>query len=282
MATIFLAFLTFHNSPSPLQLPLVTSWPRRPPDVVIIGVKKGGTRALLEMLKLHPRVVSPQGEVHFYDKYFERGTDWYLSRMPSASPDLLIIEKTPSYFVTPDAPLRMIGVNPDTRVVLVVRDPVTRLVSDFVQLSKGEGDFETFVLSPDGEVSIDSRPVWTGLYASHLLKWTDVFPSKQMHVVNGDRLALDPVAEIVPLQQFLELKPLINEDTFYFNSTKGFFCWHSKYDKCLGEGKGRPHPEVRNETLVKLKEYYSEPNRAFFRILTSLDIYKSHTFNWSY
>ena len=156
MATTFLAILAYNHSATSLDVPLVASWPIRAPDAVIIGVKKGGTRALLEMLKLHPRVVSPVGEVHFYDRYFDRGTHWYLSRMPPASSSHLIIEKTPSYFVTPNAPSHMAGINPDTRVVLVVRDPVARLVSDYVQMWRGVGDFDTFVLSTDGEVSINS------------------------------------------------------------------------------------------------------------------------------
>ena len=147
-----LAFLAFRHSATSLRVPLVASWPRRAPDAVIVGVKKGGTRALLEMLKLHPRVVSPVGEVHFYDRNFERGTEWYLSRMPPASPSHLIVEKTPSYFVTPGAPSHMSTVNPHTKVVLVAREPVARLVSDYVQMWRGTGDFDTFVLSPQGEV----------------------------------------------------------------------------------------------------------------------------------
>lgn len=169
LVTLLLAFLGYNNSltrVSPLQLPFDTSLSKRPPDAVIIGVKKGGTRALLEMLKLHPQVVSPRGEVHFYDRNYERGTDWYLSRMPSATPQQLIVEKTPSYFVTPDAPLRMAAVNPDTQIVLVVRDPVTRLVSDFVQLKKGTGGFDRFALSPDGQVSSNYK--WL---ASSGYKW---------------------------------------------------------------------------------------------------------------
>ena len=152
MVVTLLAFLAYNHATTSLDVPLVATWPRRAPDAVIIGVKKGGTRALLEMLKLHPRVVSPAGEVHFYDRYFDRGTEWYLSRMPPASPSHLIVEKTPSYFVTPDAPSHMAAVNPDTKVVLVARDPVARLVSDYVQLWRGSGDFDTFVLSADGEV----------------------------------------------------------------------------------------------------------------------------------
>ncbi len=50
---------------------------RRLPDAIIIGVKKSGTRALLEYLRLHPRVRAPGPEIHFFDRYYTRGLDWY-------------------------------------------------------------------------------------------------------------------------------------------------------------------------------------------------------------
>jgi len=50
---------------------------RRLPQAIIIGVKKGGTRALLEFLKEHPDVRAPSQEVHFFDRHYDRGLDWY-------------------------------------------------------------------------------------------------------------------------------------------------------------------------------------------------------------
>ena len=50
---------------------------RRLPDVIIIGVKKCGTRALLEFLRVHPDVRAPGPEVHFFDRHYDKGLDWY-------------------------------------------------------------------------------------------------------------------------------------------------------------------------------------------------------------
>lgn len=47
------------------------------PSAIIIGVKKSGTRALLEFLRLNPAVKAPGPEVHFFDRHFDRGFDWY-------------------------------------------------------------------------------------------------------------------------------------------------------------------------------------------------------------
>ena len=50
---------------------------RRLPQAIIIGVKKGGTRAVLEFLKEHPDVRAPSQEVHFFDRRYDLGLDWY-------------------------------------------------------------------------------------------------------------------------------------------------------------------------------------------------------------
>lgn len=49
----------------------------RLPQAIIVGVKKGGTRALLEYLRVHPRVRAPGPEMHFFDRHYDRGLDWY-------------------------------------------------------------------------------------------------------------------------------------------------------------------------------------------------------------
>ncbi|XP_008280969.1 heparan sulfate glucosamine 3-O-sulfotransferase 3B1-like [Stegastes partitus] len=47
------------------------------PQAIIIGVKKGGTRALLEFLRIHPDVRAVGAEPHFFDRFYERGLEWY-------------------------------------------------------------------------------------------------------------------------------------------------------------------------------------------------------------
>ncbi|RMB92178.1 hypothetical protein DUI87_31289 [Hirundo rustica rustica] len=54
---------------------------KRLPQAIIIGVKKGGTRALLEFLRVHPDVRAVGAEPHFFDRNYERGLAWYSFRM---------------------------------------------------------------------------------------------------------------------------------------------------------------------------------------------------------
>ncbi|KAH7950033.1 hypothetical protein HPB49_018835 [Dermacentor silvarum] len=50
---------------------------KRLPSALIIGVKKAGTRALLEFLRLHPDVRATGPETHFFDRHYNKGIEWY-------------------------------------------------------------------------------------------------------------------------------------------------------------------------------------------------------------
>lgn len=60
------------------QLQIVTSHPvKKLPNVLIIGVKKSGTKALVEFLKIHPDVSASANEIHYFSRNFHKGLDWY-------------------------------------------------------------------------------------------------------------------------------------------------------------------------------------------------------------
>lgn len=109
---------------------------RRLPKALIVGVRKCGTRALLEMLYLHPQIQKASGEVHFFDRdeNYDKGLDWYRKKMPYSFRGQITIEKSPSYFVTPEVPERVRAMNASIKLMIIVRDPVTRAISDYTQL----------------------------------------------------------------------------------------------------------------------------------------------------
>lgn len=87
-----------------MEIPCITIVSLNCLQAIIIGVRKCGTRALLEMLFLHPRIQKAAGEVHFFDRddNYSRGLEWYRHKMPHSFKDQVTIEKSPSYFVTPE------------------------------------------------------------------------------------------------------------------------------------------------------------------------------------
>lgn len=247
---------------------------RRFPQALIVGVKKGGTRALLEFLRLHPDVRALGSEPHFFDRWYERGLSWYRSLMPRTLDGQITMEKTPSYFVTREAPSRIHGMSPDTKLIVVVRNPVTRAISDYAQtLSKTPGlpSFRALAFRHGlGPVDTAWSAVRIGLYAQHLDNWLRYFPLSHFLFVSGERLVSDPAGEVGRVQDFLGLKRVVTDKHFYFNATKGFPCLKkaqgSSHPRCLGKSKGRPHPRVPEAVVQRLRDFYRPFNRKFYQM----------------
>ncbi|KAG9262401.1 heparan sulfate glucosamine 3-O-sulfotransferase 3B1 [Astyanax mexicanus] len=245
------------------------------PQAIIIGVKKGGTRALLEFLRVHPDVRAVGAEPHFFDRFYEKGLEWYRNLMPRTLEGQITMEKTPSYFVTREAPGRVFAMSRHTKLIVVVRDPVTRAVSDYTQtLSKNPGlpSFQSLVFknSTMGLIDTSWSAVRIGIYAKHLENWLRYFPLSRLLFVSGERLVTDPAGEMGRVQDFLGLKRVVTNKHFYFNQTKGFPCLKkpegSSRPRCLGKSKGRAHPQIPSEVLLRLRDFYRPFNLKFYQM----------------
>uniref|UniRef100_A0A8D0DTK6 Sulfotransferase n=1 Tax=Salvator merianae TaxID=96440 RepID=A0A8D0DTK6_SALMN len=269
------------SGPEPPAGPAASATPeygeKRLPQALIIGVKKGGTRALLEALRAHPEVRAVGTEPHFFDRNYHRGLDWYRDVMPRTVEGQLTMEKTPSYFVTTEAPKRIHSMAKDTKLIVVVRDPVTRAISDYTQTLSKKPDIPTFeVLAFKnrtlGLIDASWSAIRIGLYALHLESWLQYFPLSQMHFVSGERLITDPAGEMGKVQDFLGLRQVVTEKYFYFNKTKGFPCLKkpdessSSSPHCLGKSKGRTHPQIDQDVIQRLRKFYKPFNTMFYQM----------------
>ncbi|KAK7901154.1 hypothetical protein WMY93_017923 [Mugilogobius chulae] len=227
---------------------------KRAPQSIIIGVRKGGTRALLEMLDIHPEVAAAATEI--------------------------TIEKTPGYFTSPLAPERICAMNSSIKLLLILRDPTERVISDYTQVyfnrlenHKPVQAIENLLVR-NGVLNMRYKAIQRSLYDVHMRNWLRHFPLEQIHIVDGDALIRDPLPELQKVENFLNLQPRIAPSNFYFNQTKGFYCIRSDgRERCLHESKGRPHPVVNNSVLHQLRAFLREHNRTFFRLVR-------RTFNW--
>ena len=106
---------------------------KRLPQCIIIGQQKAGTKALLVFLMIHPDIVTPQSEVHFFDnnKSYARGLEYYRQQMPTSEPHQITVEKTPRYFRAPYVPERIRQMNESIKLLLIVREPVSRMISEY-------------------------------------------------------------------------------------------------------------------------------------------------------
>ncbi|KAM4032747.1 heparan sulfate glucosamine 3-O-sulfotransferase 3A1-like [Anomaloglossus baeobatrachus] len=256
-------------------LPPLGEGSKKLPQSIIIGVKKGGTRALLEFLRVHPDIRAVGAEPHFFDRNYEKGLDWYREMMPRTLDGQITMEKTPSYFVTKEAPARLSAMSKDAKLIVVVRDPVTRVISDYTQTLSKRPDIPTFESltfknRTTGLIDISWSAIQIGIYAKHLENWLQYFPMSQILFLSGERLITDPAGELGRVQDFLGLKRIITDKHFYFNKTKGFPCLKkaetSSKPHCLGKTKGRTHPNIKPEIVQRLREFYRPFNMKFYQM----------------
>jgi hypothetical protein len=106
------------------------------PNLIVIGAMKSGTTSLHHYLSLHPEIyMSEDKEPRFFtdDAKWNRGVAWYETLFPEPAP--IRGESTPDYTKIPairGAPQRIHSVIPDVRLIYLVRDPIERIISHYV------------------------------------------------------------------------------------------------------------------------------------------------------
>ncbi|KAK6054479.1 sulfotransferase domain protein [Cooperia oncophora] len=171
------------------------------------------------------------------------------------------------------------------KIIVVVRDPVMRAISDYTQASskrKMLGAMPTFEDMAVGNcapwlktncslkvggVNVGWGAIRIGIYHKHMKRWLDNFPMEQIHIVDGERLVTQPALEVSQTERFLGLEPVVTAEHFGVDPVKKFPCVRRPDGNlhCLGKTKGRKHPRVRREVLQRLRRFYQPENQKFFQ-----------------
>jgi hypothetical protein len=181
-----------------------------PPDFVGIGVQKAGTTWWYQLICAHPDVWSRPDihkERHFFNRYAIRpfGTlecSLYRSWFPRPS-GFQTGEWTPDYFHLPWVPGLLAQAAPESRLLVVLRDPVERFRSGVAHLRNER-------TIPMTEIYSDA--VSRGFYGATLRRWMEHFPSEQILLLQYERCVIDPAGELARTYHFLGLDPFIPEE----------------------------------------------------------------------
>jgi hypothetical protein len=176
------------------------------PTFLVIGAMKAGTYSLHEYLQQHPQIEMSQKrkEVNFFVEGFNwhRGGDWYREFWAGNTP--VRGESSTRYAMHdryPGVPARIAGLLPDVKLVYAVRDPIERLLSQYVHDvddNQEHRSFEQLLSAPNRQLSLGN-----GCYHQQLRQYLDYFPAESIHVISCEDLATDPQRAMKPLLQFL-------------------------------------------------------------------------------
>ncbi len=229
----------------------------RQPDFIIIGTQKGGTSSLFSYLKQHPQIKLPETkEIHFFSMHYHKGIDWYKSHFPVNG---ITGEASPYYLFHPLVAERIHEHCPETKFIVMLRDPVDRAYSHYMmQKIRGYESIETFEEAIEIEsdrISCELEKILThprynspiyqrhsylarGKYDEQLSRWFQYFPKKQFHFIKSEDFFIDSEKELYVVHDFLGLERKKPEDMAPQNV----------YD----------YPPINPETYQSLKKYFKD------------------------
>ncbi|GGL35128.1 sulfotransferase [Phycicoccus endophyticus] len=176
------------------------------PNFLYLGPDKAGSSWLHEALITHPQVyLSPAKDLYFFDRYYERGLDWYAGQFRGATPQHAVVgEVCQDYLADPRCPARIHEALPDARLMVSLRDPVSRAFSSYLYARKHGLWPETF------REAVEQVPelVEHGRYGAQLRAYRELFPAERIHVAVFDDLGADPQGYFDAVTDFLQVDRL--------------------------------------------------------------------------
>ncbi|GFR67094.1 sulfotransferase [Elysia marginata] len=263
---------------------------RRYPKALIIGFPKCGTSALLSFLNIHPDVVSPSPEIFFFSDHYSKGLEWYRRQMPPSSPDQITVEKTAGYILKTSTLRRIYAFDPEIKLIIMLRNPVTRLLSLHAHITEKLPEpermsFEDWLYK---DHAFQQRVEYYSDYATPIEKAYNIFPKSQFLFLKEEDLEADPISVISEAQAFLGVRSVNMDDVFIFDQKKGFFCLNKTHPSlpalrnkvdhsngCLKENKGRKHSNISDNLLRKIVKTSKPCVERLVRVT-------SKKFNWDY
>jgi hypothetical protein len=169
----------------------------------IAGTQKGGTTALFEFLSEHRRISTPYAlkEVHFFDDeaaFATRRPDYgvYESLFRRDAHAIVRLEATPIYMYWLPAVSRLAEYNPETKLILILRDPVERAISQWaMEFSRG-AEPEVFEIAIEREREYLNRGeqhrvrsyIGRGFYGVQIRRLLRYFSRERMLLLKQDDL----------------------------------------------------------------------------------------------
>jgi hypothetical protein len=179
------------------------------PDFVGIGVQKAGTSWWYELIAAHPQVTARPDlhkERHYFDRFAmnafgpadAQGYHGWFPRRPGT----IAGEWTPDYMHMPWVPALLAEAASETKLLVLLRDPVERLRSGLSHHRAQRGRVTA-------EVWTDA--VERGFYDGQLGGWSSVFTTDRLLVLQYERCMADPGGELARTYRFLGLDPFVPE-----------------------------------------------------------------------
>lgn len=178
------------------------------PNFLVIGAARSGTTSLFQYLDPHPQIYMSQvKELNFFsnERFWNKGFGWYENRFDRAPPTRKAIgEASTSYTKAPftnDVVQRIHDYQPDMKLIYIVRDPIERYISHYMQ--RVQVGLETRSFAQTLDVMENEAFAWQGRYAYQLQQYLRLFAEEQLLIRSMDQIRTDAAGVVRDIYRFL-------------------------------------------------------------------------------
>lgn len=236
-------------APSTSSIPAPAPSATARPNFFIVGHSKSGTTALYKFLQAHPDVwMSEPKEPNYFatdfcrgvteGAYVQRSEPAYLRLYDGWSGQRAVGEASACYLFSEEAAANIARFNPEARIIVMLREPVSFLRSYHLQRLKNpptEGedvkDFaRALALEPRRKQGLDTPPRCQTpellyyservKYADQLRRYREHFPAEQVLVIIYDDFKADNAATFERVCRFLDIDPTFEPEYEVHNRGK--------------------------------------------------------------
>lgn len=98
-------------------------------EYMIIGAMRSGTTTLHNCICSHPQIKkTKRKELNYYCLYYHKGFEWYTKQFPECA---ISGDASPFYLAYPQAAQRIYNDFPETKLIVILRNPVDRAWSHY-------------------------------------------------------------------------------------------------------------------------------------------------------
>ena len=174
------------------------------PKFIGIGGHRCATTWLFTNLININKLECGEKETHFFSRHYDYGFDWYYQQIykKKSSDRMNFCEFSTSYLYSYHAPTRVKINFPNTKILVVLRNPILRTLSHLRhEVLNGRSNFQ------DIKNSIKNNPslIDLSLYYDHLKRWIDAHSEEQIKIIIFEEMVANPFQEINSIQSFLGL-----------------------------------------------------------------------------
>lgn len=193
------------------------------PDVVIPGVPKCATTTLYDYLVQHPKIQkSLTKEVFFFDKYFDKGVQWYKGYWKNN--DNIAIDSTPTYMDDDLYIKRMVDLLPNRKYIVIMREPISRIQSNYnqvIQRGWAKDEEDTFTNTPLLKQT---------MYADRLTVLFNLVGKENVHTMFFEDLTTNHQRELDKVFDFLDVERMLIEKKHSNKSKTEYYLSDSRID----------------------------------------------------